>query len=535
MSFRLLPLGIILLFFSITLQAQKAESGALKEVDHQGYFPQVQLEDEDNLYTVDYYGGEIFVETYNKRQLRSTQSRVIELPEFRRTREKANRIGRVGDMIVLFMDLDDYRNDSFKLAAFIIDPRLGRIVESKNLMSIEYDRSREKGFYNVSFSRDHQSFVVNTATYFDDRDMTDQAIVLYDADLKEVVRRDYTMAGSNLGINAYTYMDNEGTVYFLQKNDLVMLDSYNDFEEYRETLPSEDLAINGSLINVTMGINKKQNLVITGYYQTEDTEDQDDANKPRGDRKEGDKQIEGIKCYVFNPLNQEFISQKLNLFDQKFIDEFRDEDDRKDGYVGEINGNFGHNRLHFTKDGKTYLIGQQRSYRYIYDGDGNIVGYHHYYEDILVTAFDESSELLWQERIPLYQNYYWANGFLGIWTSTSAGTIWFGGAYGTQDYFSFESQIVDDQLILVYNDVPENRASKSAKRDPERFRKLKNSKPVIQKINLANGQRKGSVESRLNQPKMYIKPGLMYYSKMDERYYYFLCYRKKIQLNALDL
>ena len=58
---------------------------------------------------------------------------------------------------------------------------------------------------------------------------------------------------------------------------------------------------------------------------------------------------------------------------------------------------------------------------------------------------------------------------------------------------------------------------------------------VVQKINLENGERAGSIEKRMTLPKMILKPFQIYYSEMDNRYYYPSGNGKQIQISTFSM
>lgn len=513
--------------------AQKVDYGSPFETEYQGYEPTILFEDERYLYGVDYNSPDILLQIFDKKKKSSKKRHIIPIPELKKVREKIIRFGFVGNKLVLFMEMDFYRDDRTKLYAYIIDAERGKIDDVITLVDKPYDRSSEKGYFQVKISRDTKSVVVNTATYYNDRDITDQLIMLLDENLESVEQREFNIRGKKIEVSTRTLIDNEGTIYFLAGDELVMLDPFNDFEEWREKIPAQDLAVNGVLKRLALNFRPDGNLVLTGFYETTDKEDQPDANLPRRDRKEGDTQIEGIKCLIFDPLNQEFISEKLTLFDQDFIDDFRFDDDKHDKHDGEINQDFSDIRFHFDNDGNSYLIAQPFFIQRTYDQNGSLTAEYYNYLELMVLGFDQDGGMLWGERVPLRQQYYWS-GFLGF-VFGSHGTTFITQPDAINGFFDYTSFIKGGQIIIAYNDMLLNRAGKNQDQELETYRKIKKGNPVVQEINLATGERKGSVLVKMAKPKMFLKPGLMHYSAMDDTFYYFLVYKKMMQLNSLKL
>ncbi|MGB0978679.1 MAG: hypothetical protein ACPGVV_04750 [Croceimicrobium sp.] len=525
-------LGVFLIscFFGI---AQKIDFGKSFETEYQGYEPTILFEDEKYLYGVDYNSPDIILQVFDKRKKSTKKHHVIPIPELKKVRESISRFGFIGNKLVLFMEMDYYRENRSKLVAYTIDPERGRIDNEIILMDKAYENSRYIGYYEVKISRDHQSAVINSATYYPERAITEQIIVLLDDELKEAAKRKFSLSGKGVEVRSNMLIDNDGAIYMLANGELIMYDPFNDFEEWREAIPINDLAVNGTLYNLGLSVRPDGNLVLSAFYFTVDTEDQPDANLPRRDRKEGDTQIEGVKFMVFDPINREFIAEKLNMFDQNFIDDFRNDDDKHDGHDGEINQNFNDLKFHFDEQGNCYLIAQPIWYERSYDRNGKLNGEFYHYEELMVLAFDANANLAWEERIPKRQMYYW--GASMILNIGSHGTALITVPFNIPGFFDYYSYVKDGKLFVFYNDMLLNRAGKSQDQELETYRKIKKGNPVVQEINLANGERKGSVVPNLARPKMYLKPGLMHYSAKDDTFYYFLVYKKMMQLNSFKL
>ena len=532
MSFKKLCLAS-LAFFSFSLAAQNFDHGREFESEFQGYEPSILYEDEKHLYSVDYNSPDILLQIFDKRNNVAKKMHIIPIPELQKVRESISRFGFIGNKLVLFMEMDYYRDDRYKLVAYTIDPERGRIDDEITLMDKPYERSREKGYYQVKISRDHQSAVINTATYYDDRDITEQTIVLLDNKLEEVASREFTVRGKELEVSTRTLIDNEGTIYFLSDKELLMYDPYNDFEEWREAIPTNDLAPNGALVNPSLSFRPDGNLVISAFYRTTDAEDQPDANLSRSDRREGDTQIEGVKFLVFDPLNQEFVAEKLTMFDQKFIDDFRSDDDKHDRHDGEINQNFNDLKFHFDEQGNSYLVAQPYWVTRNYDQNGNLTAEYFHYDELMVLAFDANANMKWKERIPKRQMYYWSSMFGFI--NGSHGTTFFMGPDKIAGFFDYNSYVKDGKLFVFYNDMLVNRAGKRQDQELETYRKIKKGNPVIQEIDLKTGKRSGKVVTKMAREKMFVKPKLLMYSEMEDTFYYFLAYKKRMQLNSFKL
>ncbi len=516
------------------LSAQKAEFGKIWEQDVHGYSPRVQFEDERFLYTTDYYEELIILEKFNKERLRPDSKQEVELPEWDDTEVDLLRYNFIDDRFIVFLKLDNDDLGRVKLLAMELDFETGKYGESYELGEYQYEWSARDIYFDVNFTPNDKGVLVNSIVYNSETENTLQDLTFYDTNFEEVANREYLISGKNIEVSTRSIVDDEGSLYFIRDNDLVMLDPFNDYEEYAEALPMEDLALNGGLKNWAVSFKPNGNLIFTAMYQTTDSKEQPDANLSRQDRSEGDTQIEGIKYFEYDPLNQEFTEQKLSMFDQEFIDVFRLEDDKYDKHDGEINQDFSYARFLFDDDGNLYLLAQPRHTTISRGQNGVVTGKQTKFEEIMAISFNESGEIRWAERVPMLQEHYWSRFLFGF-NFNSEATTWFGFPRASLGYFGFDAAIQGDELHIVYNDEPVNRGGKNQDQFLESLTKLKDGQPVLQTINIKNGKRKAKVLPKLAKPKMYMKPSLMYYSEDDQMFYYFLARKKMLQFCSLKV
>ncbi len=532
---RFLTLFTVLSLLTTTkTQAQNVEYGQVWKADFHGYSPKILHENDNYLYSCEYFGDKLYLEVFDKQKLQSDKKHIIEMPEWEKTSVELMVYSFIGDQLVLFLDLNKRRENKSVLLAVFIDEDQGNIKDQIEISSYDYSRTSHNIYYSIDLAPDRNSFVLNTIVYDEDKENTVQTIVKFNSDFEEEHRREFFFNGDKIEVSTNSLIDNDGTLYFIRGNTLVSMDPFNEFEEYSEVIPTDDLAVNGSLVNWALDINPKGDLVLTALYQTTDTEDQRDANKRRSDRKEGDTQIEGAKYFEYDPLNQEFVASKLTLFDQDFIDIFRSDDDKEDQHVGEINQDFSHVKLLFDDNNNAYMIGQARRDVYIYNQNGGVSSYQAYYDELMILAFSEDGSIKWQERIPIRGLYFWSQGLFYTWAS-SEGMTFFSFPFKSQYYYGYSATIVDEELQIIYNDDPVNRAGKMQDQELDKLKRLKNSQPVVQRLNVATGERIGYIENKLTKPELYIKPRLVYYSEMDKKYYYFITRKKMIQFCAAEL
>lgn len=521
----------LLLLTAAGLQAQKVKYGRAWKAEYQGRSPYVIHEDERSLYTAEVYYDEIYLQTFDKKRLNPKKQVILELEELEELDYELNTYAYFGGKFLVFLDVDHKNMERARLMMVEVDIDNGRVLDTTEISSHQYYYSAEYVTHEIRFTPDETGFLLNTVVYDYKKETTEQLIQFFNDKMEEEVSREFLFNGKGDKLAGPSILDNEGTIYFFRSGELVMMNPFNNYEEFGEPVPIEDLAVNGSLVNWAVNFNPKGNVVLTSLYLTTDAEDQPDANLPRRDRKEGDTQIEGAKYFEYDPVNQEFVANKLTLFEQDFIDDFRYDDDKYDKHDGEINQNFSYIELLFDEDNNAYMLGQPRR-SVLYSGN-NGSSFHIYYQEMMVLSFNPEGELRWNLRVPIRAEYYWSSGFLA--TYSSDGNYFWGAPRNGGQYFGFYADVHDGKLQILYNDDPINRAGKSQDQELKNFRKLKKGQPVIQTIDLATGNRKGGQERKLAKPEMYMKPQLMYYSEMEDTYYYFLARKKMIQMASMVL
>ncbi len=524
----LIIFSLCLLFVTAKGQ-EKSDFGPLMEIDR-GYLPTIVGESEKELYGIHYEDETIFVETFDKKRLRSLGKRAVEMVELRGVTEELELLTYLNDEVVFFTSLFNYRDDKFDLIAQKVDPKTGKITDKVTLFEKPIDKRRHKGSYDVYLSKNRKRVLVRTYTYYKETDQTIENLLLFDDKLDLITEREYTEKGNEVNLSSSLLVDDEGSIYFIQSGAVVILDAFNDFEEWREDLPTDNLTVGSSYNKITITLNKDLDPVITAYYVTKDLEDQDrkKVNKSRANRKEGDTQVEGVIFIKINSLDKELEVAKHTEFDDDFIKLFKTEEDIKRNYDPEIENAFSSNRIYSLDNGETLLIGEV-VYRLVsQDQNGSVTSISYFYQDMIMVHFSASGDILWKDRLPKRQRYYWTKAILGYGGSAGYSFLLF--PDGVQQYFYERAIKVGDKVYLTYNDMPENRAGNSYTHELKEFRKFKKGVPVVQTIDLASGSRNGEIVRSLVKPKFWLKPRSMYASKLSDDVYYFITYKKKMHL-----
>lgn len=520
-----------LLIFSSANAQELPDFGPLMEIKR-GYLPQIVGESEKEIYAVSYAKETITVETFNKKRLNSVSKKEVEIVELRGVTETLEKLTYLNGEIVYFTSLFNYRDDKFDLIAQKMDPKSGRINDKITLFEKSTDKRYDRGEYDIYLSKNRKRVLVRTYTYYKETEQTVENLLLFNDKLELVAEREYREAGKELNLISSLLVDDEGSIYFVQDGSVVTLDAFNDYEEWREKLPTDDLIVGSSYERVSLTLNKDLDLVISAYYVTEDLEklDRKVVNKSRANRREGDTQIEGVVYFKINTLDKELETVSHTNFDKDFIELFKTERDLKRGYEGEIKNNYSLNRIISLENGETLLIGEYYQFIVTRDGNGAVIREQTIYGDMILVHFSAEGEILWKDRLLKAQLYYWAKGIIPLTNTSSAGFNFLILPQGIQDYFYDQVIVRDDKVYLIYNDMPENQASNRAMQEVEVYKKFRKGVPVVQTIDLERKKRTGEIERSLVKTKFWLKPGSMYDSDLTDDVFYFVTYKKKMHL-----
>ena len=96
------------------------------------------------------------------------------------------------------MSLFHRREDRFELIAQTINPENGRLEDRKVLFAKTVENNRDRGFFDVYISENRMSFLVRTASYYDDLERTIEHLILFDKDFKQKINKTYSIRSLDL-------------------------------------------------------------------------------------------------------------------------------------------------------------------------------------------------------------------------------------------------------------------------------------------------------------------------------------------------
>ncbi len=508
----------ILLFLSCPIYGQSIKFGSREKADFQNYEPRIRGEDESSLYVADVFLSDVILESFDKRTLKKNyhkEYRIIPKHGIKSILE-LKRTLFIDGYFVLFVS-GQYFDDShselyvhrFKASTGekeSMDTLMYTRIEDLPIISTQQKLANRLGRYQIQASPDKEHIVIHYANLHYEIGRFFEQIVVLDKELQVVKNKEFVQEKESQLIPKGIEVDNEGSIYYIDGNELVFRDIYQDYEEWREPLPTDLFESNASPVDITGAFNPAGNLIVTASYLTEDTEDTDE-NKEGKETREGDTQIEGMVFLEVDGFNKEIVKAKVSRFDKTFLDEFKDKYHVKRGQEAEFNNILSRFRYSFT-DNYTILIGHSVP---------GLIGTGMYmYGSVVVFCFDEEGTLSWAHRIPKFQI------FKTNWKSTLTG---------------YQNYLDDDYLYIFFQDDEDS--FEGNKRNVLKLKTLDNNKhavPVVYKFNLKTGKMEYDLMRRWDtDEKLKLDPHYGYQGEVGEPLYIFGKHKKHYRISRIDL
>ncbi len=407
---------VIFAFFTLVFVKARAQDfevtwGPSLESGSKYSDPKILGEDDNFLYAVDFINQrkvDFILERIHKKTLKRELINDLEMPggeEFYFTYEGMDFLN--GNFVLFASTYDKEQNNSL-LKSFTIDAESGKYIDNQLLFENEVEKENRKGLYRMYKSEFGEMRMFHYLTYYKKQKKTKEVFLLLNGDLEKVL--DKTLFHEKYSNNAaYNYLlDDEGSIYFKRKNNIVVYDANLEYEEWSQEIDLKEGELGAYLADFTFRINADNSLILTGSYYTVDGKNTDE-NKSYWERMEGDTQVEGMFYMEIDGISKETRLVKLSRFKTEFIDQFRTERDIKKGRAAEINEIPTRARTIYKKDGGLILVTENYSSIRYFDDKGKLDGEDFYYSDLLIFNFSTEGQLLWATRIPKNQKFYWSS------------------------------------------------------------------------------------------------------------------------------
>lgn len=502
---------IVLLFFiAIDASAQKVKWGKLHKSKSKYYDPNIVGEDEKYFYGYDFYKKKIIVEAISKKDYSVKYSKEIELPEVNGKKSDFEQMSFVDDQFLLFYSFYDKKADQSQVFVTSIKSSNGAISnKSTDLFAIEVEKKRRSGEFTVLSSDDGTRILINHYGYYKKQQEYSDKYWLLDGELEEITNKEVTYEKGSGFVLSNLRMDSQGSIYMMKRNDdgmfLMSFDALRDYEAWEEEIEVEFEDTHASVMDITLGINKKDDLVLIGSYITSDLKEKKRKTKVK------DTQLGGAFYLRMDHVSKEIVVSKISKFDQDFLDQFATakqlaKDKKK---KDEAEADIDHIKFFFEEDGSTVFVGEYYTYVRYTDQNGSTVGESFQYMDAVAMRFTEDGTLTWAHKIPKRQIFSWSNFYLGFITHSN-GMSFMTIPYYYKDFYSYTATIMNGKVYIAYNDNVKNTPIKSVNEKHKIASKLKSTVVTVYSIDLETGEKEKEVAQKLSNQGLYFKTSFSY-------------------------
>lgn len=449
--------------------AQNLKTGPVYEDAFYDYAPQILGAKDSLLFAADIDRNQIVIESYRKDDLSRKYHKVIET----NASIQYPRVVLIKDLFytngyfVYFTAMTNFRFAVSELYMHRINALTGEEEPKETIIAQMLDLSDYQlgmplenwlGEYFISYSENGNRTAVVFSFINNANRKVYEYIMLFDENMQRIKEKEIIRESLAETIPPGILVDKEGNLYFLRGNDIVLLDYFNDYEEWAEPLSMEGVASNGQLQIGAVKFRNNGNLVLAVEHLTTDIEDTDE-NKERENRKAGDTQIEGMGYMEINTLYQELKHSKLLPLDSSLLEELQTFEHKEKGWEAEMNDEYTYEWKFLPE--QTILIGEAG-----FDG----TAFQDYFNQLVVFCYSKEGDLQWTKVIHKKQQ------------SKEAYTS------------SYASFFDSEYLYLLYNDDPDNYLNNIPKAEIDKWKEKSDNVPVLARLDLKTGE--GMVKSR---------------------------------------
>ena len=520
-------------------QYEKIDWGKLLKSNKKSYYPVIIGDDEKSIYVTAEVGKENVVETYSKGNFSLELSKIITPQKIDKKKTTLEKVVFVDHKYFVFISYFDKKTKLSNMFVYKMDPKTGdKIGKEVKLFAIAVEKKKRQGGFNVVTSKDKSKILINQYAYYKKQKVYKDIYRLLDTDLNVLTKKTETIKKSDIEYKSYYHkIDNDGTFYFLKeyKGDgnkfyIVSYDANKDYEKWEEevTMDKMDAKSGNSIVSgVTYTLNANDEIVMCGYY----SERVSQGTKKNGKAKKEKMEILGSFYLALDKNSKEVKIKKINRFDQDFINQFKTAKDVKKDKDAKVPNQFSSIELIPKADGGMIMIGELYFMYHYYDNDGNA---HHYelFGDLMVLNLDKDGNLLWANRIPKKQVFwYHFKGAVVVASTGVSGMVvpnW-----RTVQYFSYQAALDGDNVIILFNDNPKNTITSNDLDKTKSLTKLKKSVITRYNINLKTGKKEESLFMAGKDYEVYFKPMVSYQKEQGSDIYTFGINGKKYKYGIL--
>ncbi|MFT6746577.1 MAG: hypothetical protein ACJAZ2_000918 [Glaciecola sp.] len=491
---KLITRGFLIMMFlfctGVQLQAQKIDWGTEQVSKSKYYLPHIIGEDEEAVYSYSYERNTLIVEKFSKDKFKRVYKTQFIKPKINKRRIVIESLILMGDHFVVLASYYDKKTKQNTIVFYKIDKSNGKIVDGhKELFSIDVEKKRRRGTFNVRVTEDDSKILIQHTGYYKKKDRVIATFKLFNADLEviEEFTEDFKKRDKENSIDYISNLviDNDGSIFYLklgfENYTIVSLDANKGYEKWEDRVDIEELEPRSVISHLRFTFDKKGDLVLFGFYN---------------ERKKG---LKGVYFSRINNLTKEIEVSKLSKFDADFLDQFRSERQKKkaakgkkakDGKLREI---FNLIEILPKEDGGIAVVAESYTYSNTLDygsvgiSNDNEIREKITYGNMLAINLSSSGEMLWAKFLPKNQYFYQQSVMRYFIVGTHGFSFYLPvNSYNYTKYYSYVAAMDKQDLIIMFNEHKNNKLN-DLKTKKKGMQKVKKSRPVAYLLNLETG------------------------------------------------
>ena len=491
----LFKLIIVLIVLNIgNAYGQKLTWGKTLTSNTKVYMPNIFGEDEDFIYVISYERGDIAIEKFDKKTWEKSYSKVIEAKSeeiyagggFQDKNAKVlEQVTLLSDQFLVFSSNFNNETNTYSLYTSIYDAKTGeKTQDNKKLYEVKVEKLKRRGKWSFISSKNRKYMLINHFAYHKKKRMYETHNLIIDENLEILTDKKETESRDENTYTIYNYMvDNEGAFYYAKRYSaaetyVVSYDANKDYEKWEEKIDLENLKTNHRLSNITFGVNEKNDIIITGFYEF--------LNKKASKYQIYPGDLKGCFFMKIDGTSKELVVNNIGEFNEDFLKSFQTKKQKKKNEIPTVLNRYASTQISTKTDGGCIFIGEHQFSKEVQNG------MMFYFRDFVVTNLAANGDIIWSKRMMKNQVYP-----VFMLKSINKAVV-------HAQYFSYVAGLGKEKLFVMYNDHEKNIGKPL--HEPYDFIKFKEGVPVMATIDLKDGNIEYNVIEELNGEKIHFMP-----------------------------
>ncbi|MFN8714556.1 MAG: hypothetical protein ACK5Z2_17035 [Bacteroidota bacterium] len=441
---------------------------------------------DDKVYTLSVKKDDYYIECFNKDNYSKLFSTKLEIPRIVNKKQEIEEILFSGNQFTIFTSYYDRTEKKFRLNAYNIN--MQGVINPKplELLKLEAESKNDIGKILFRISPD-SSCILITHTYTKQKTTENHlAFFVLDRELNVISNSDMIVpskTGNAYNILMDCYISNKRELFLTelkltratQQQDANLEYSIIKYSEQGKEISRIPVELDGKrIISMELQFNSKQELMIYGHY-----------NKSPNPKDYYFNAYNGTYFIVYNTETDAQISKSTFDFEQEMINNYYTQKQLKNGDIKYLGVNYRSGSVKEKESGGYVIVYEEYNIQFN-QGPNGASSQTYYYGDLTVVNLDPKGEIKWVKMVPKRQYFIRKQGPLGI----GFGPVMITTSVNLNDdesiYYSYTIVVKDEQIFLIYNDLPVN-AEVMSPRNQKVLKKIKGTVPVVAILN-ENGE-----------------------------------------------